>query len=283
MADLNTVSAGSSSLQEISQDSFLPLNEGMDFSSLGITAGCALFLLLIHWAIPKIRKLDSFDDGILNSIAGGLALGYVFLHALPSLILNIGTLKEQIHSRFLSEEKNLLFVIFMFALAGFFVLYVLEKFAHDKSKRGEEGGIFIYYSHIGTLTYLSFSVALIMPIMAHESLASLLLFTFIMSFHFILEDHAVSHHFPSRFNHIGRYIIMGGVGIGWIIGAFLLPHHYTLTTTLMNAFLAGVLILSTTKTEFSILEGRSHFPTFVASLAVKTAVIFIMILLENVR
>ncbi len=253
-----------------------------EYPNLGITTGCALFLLLIHWAVPRIRKLDLFDAGILNSIAGGLALGYVFLHALPSLILNIAALKEQTHGRFLSDEKNLLFVIFMFALAGFFVLYVLEKIAHDKSKKGEEGGVVIYYSHVGTLTYLSFSVALIIPIMAHESLASLLLFTFIMGFHFILEDHAMSHHFPSRFNHVGRYIIMGGVGLGWLIGTFLLPHHYTLTTTLMNSFLAGVLILSTTKTEFALLEERSHFPTFIASLAVKTAIIFIMLLLENV-
>lgn len=281
MSDLNAVNEATTSTLPAAIEVGTSFFNG-DYSNLGITAVCALFLLLILWAIPKIRKLDIFDDGILNSIGGGLALGYVFLHAMPSLIFNIGALKEEAHSHFLTNEKNLLFVIFMFALLGFFALYSLEKIAHDKSRHGREGGAVIYYTHLGMLTYLSFSIALVMPILAHESMTSLILFTFVMGFHFILEDHAMTHHFPSQFDHIGRYVVMSGVAIGWLIGTFLIPPHYTLGTTFMNAFLAGALMLSTTKTEFTLIEGKSHFPTFIASLAFKIAVVFAMLLLENI-
>jgi hypothetical protein len=283
MTDPNVIAANPNSLQETLQASALPLAEGVvEYANLGITASCALFLLLIHWAIPRIRKSNIFDHSILNSIAGGMALGYVFLQALPSLIFNIGALKEQAYTHFLNNEKNLLFVIFMFILAGFFVFYTLEKIAHDKSKKGEEGGPFIYYSHIGILTYLNFSVALIIPLMINENFFNLLFFTSIVGFQFILEDHAMTLHFPTRFNHIGRYIVMGGVCVGWPIGAFLVPHHTTLTLTLMNAFFAGAIVLSTIKTEFALLEGRSHFPTFIASLSITTAIVFILLLLENI-
>ncbi len=247
-----------------------------------VSGFCSLLLLLIHWIVPKLRKMDYFNDAILNSIGGGLALGYVFLHAIPSFIHNIPFLKSQATSQFLHNEKNLLFIVFMFVLAGFCVLYALEKLAHDYTRQGKESNAVLYLSNIGVMTYLSFSITAIMPAIGHENIYSLLLFTFIMGFHFVLEDHALTHHFPTRFTHWGRYTIMLGVLGGWIYGACSQETFPTFTTVFMNAFLAGGLIISTTKTEFTLLEGKSHFPTFLASLITKTVVVFIMLLLENI-
>ncbi len=281
MSNSKVLVENTGSLQETIQTGS-SLFESIEYQSLGMATGCVLFLLLIHWSFPKIRKLDIFDNSILNSIAGGLILGYVFLHILPSLIFNIGDLKEQASSHFLSDEKNLLFVIFMFVLAGFTILYTLEKIAYDHVRQNKEAGTVVYAAHIGILMYLSFSIALIMPIISQNSFSSLILFTTIMACHFILEDHSMIYNFPTRFTNIGRYIVMGGIVLGWLIGNFFTPYHYTFITTFMNAFLAGALILTTTKTEFALLEGRSHFPTFIASLSVKAAVVFIMLLLENI-
>ncbi len=247
-----------------------------------VTGFCALLLLVTHWLVPRLRRIDSFNDAVLNSIGGGLALGYVFLHAIPGFIHNLPVLRTQATSYFMQDEKNLLFVIFMFVLAGFCVLYALEKLAHDATKKGQESNMILYLTHIGVMTYLSFSITAVMPAIGHESIYSLLLFTLIMAFHFILEDHALSHHFPTRFNHWGRYTIMLGVLGGWIFGTSINHGSHTFTTVFMNAFLAGALIISTTKTEFSLLEGKSHFPTFLASLIAKTGIVFIMLLLENI-
>jgi hypothetical protein len=246
-----------------------------------ITLLCSFIIMAIHFFAPKIRKIEEINTGILNSIGGGLTLGYVFLHALPSLILDISNVQGMAHSRFLQEPKNMLFVIFLFALGGFFVAYVLEKLAHESTRKGQEANRFIYYSHIMVLAFLSFSVAIIMPIIAQESLMSLGIFTVVMAFHFLLDDHAISHHFPARFSNRGRYIVMGGTLLGVIIVTFVMRHNITVASVFCNAFLLGAMILVTNKTEFSLLEGRSHFPTFVSSLFIKAVVVFIMVLLES--
>ncbi|MBY0461793.1 MAG: hypothetical protein K2Q34_01250 [Alphaproteobacteria bacterium] len=254
----------------------------LDFLSLSLTAICVVFLLAVHWAVPRLRKLNIFDESILNSITGGIALGYILLHVLPSLMLNLDELREETYSNFLGNEKNFTFLIFMFVLLGFLTLYILEKLAHDKTKNGQESSQITYIAHVGTLTYLNLTIALMMPAMANESLSALMVFTFIMGLHFVLQDHSMSHHFPKLFDELGRYIIMVGIVVGWLIGIFLLPHTHTISATLMYAFLAGALILGTVKIEFSLFEGHSHFPTFIASLSAEAAISFIILLLETI-
>lgn len=254
----------------------------LEFSSLLLTALCVVFLLFIHWGVPHFKKLNIIDNAILNSIIGGVALGYILLHLLPSLMLNVDDLREETHTNFLGTEKNLTFVIFLFVLIGFLTLYILEKIAHDKTKNNQESSQITYIANLGTLTYLNFVIALMMPAIASESLAALIAFTLIMGFHFVLQDQSMQHHFPQRFEQWGRYTIMVGIVIGWLVGVFLLPHAHTIPATLMAAFLAGALILGTVKIEFSLFEGHSHFPTFIASLCLEAAIAFIILLLEAV-
>lgn len=258
------------------------MHPNLEFSSLLVTAVCATVLLFIHWGVPRFKQLNIIDNAILNSITGGVALGYILLHLLPELMLNVDDLRNETHSNFLGTEKNLTFVIFLFVLLGFLTLYILEKIAHDKTKNNQEASQVTYLAHIGTLTYLNFVIALMLPAMAADSLASLGVFTFIMGLHFTLQDHSMQFHFPERFNEWGRYIIMIGVVVGWLVGVFLLPHTHTIPATLMTAFLAGALILGTVKIEFSLFEGHSHFPTFIASLTLEAAIAFIVLLLQTV-
>lgn len=253
-----------------------------DFDVTMLSGLCMLFLLFVHWIVPRLRRMNSFNDAILNSIGSGLSLGFVFLHMIPSFVNNIPALKQLAYSNFLQEENNLLFVIFLFVIAGFCVWYWLEKLADDRTKKGEESGFFIYSCHIGMMTFTSFSITCLMHPMGGESLFGLLLFTLVMAFHFVLEDHCLSHHFPSRFKHSGRYIIMVGALVGWLFSLYDSQQIQTLFTTFINAFLAGTLILATAKTEFSLLKGKSHFPTFLASLIVKALIVFIILLLENI-
>jgi len=106
----------------------------LEFSSLLFTAICAAILLFIHWGIPRFKKLNIIDNAILNSITGGVALGYILLHLLPDLILSVDDLREETHSNFLGTEKNLTFVIFLFVLLGFLTLYILRKLPTTKQK-----------------------------------------------------------------------------------------------------------------------------------------------------
>ena len=111
--------------------------QNLPFSSLFLTALCVIFLLFIHWGVPRFRKLNISNDAILNSITGGVVLGYILLHLLPSLMLNLDELRDETHSNFLGNEKNFIFLVFMFVLLGFLAFYILEKLAHDRTKNNQ--------------------------------------------------------------------------------------------------------------------------------------------------
>ncbi len=260
----------------------LMANKGTHVDVAMASALSVVCLLFVHWLVPRLRRMNSFNDAILNSIGGGFALGYVFLHAIPGFIGNLPLVKQQATTNFMQDEKNLLFIIFLFVVLGFCVWYALEKLAHDRSKKGEEAGAIVYRSHVCMMMCAGFLTTLIIPVLARESLYGMILFTVIMAFHFVLEDHSLSHHFPKRFKYSGRYMIMLGILGGWLLSFYLNEHVHMLLTTFMGAFLTGGLILATAKTEFSLLEGKSHFPTFIASLTFKSLIVFILLLLENI-
>jgi len=257
-------------------------DSSLDFETLCFTALCLGVLLFMHWATPRIRRLSIFDNATLNSIIDGLVIGYVFLQILPGLMLEVEGLKEQAESNFLKNEMNLVMTIFLFMLAGFLTLYAAEKNAHEKTRFGRESSQIIYMTHIGTVTFVNFIIALMIPSIASVSLPLLCTFTIVMGLHFIVQDHSLNHHFPNRFNEWGRYVLMIGMVAGWLVGVFLLPHAKIIPVAFLNAFLAGSLVLSVTRTEFSSFEGHSRFAAFIASLSVESAVIFIALLLENI-
>lgn len=244
--------------------------------------GCGV-LGLIHFFAPKIRKYDDFDTGIFNSIGGGIILAYIFLEAFPSLMLDVPQIQALTTSGFLGTPKNMLFTVFLFVLGGFFISYILEKLAHDYSQNGREGNTYIYYSHLALSTVLTFCVAGTMCLVSLGGLTELAMFTAVMGFYFFLEDHSLSHHFPTRFNHVGRYVLIGATACGFLYGNLVLKGTVTLSLIFAYAFLLGVMILATTKTEFSALEGRSHFGAFITSLFVKATIVFVTILLQSIK
>lgn len=271
----------------LSFENFLALNgedsQPLEFFSLFLTALCIVLLLFIHWITPRFRKLDLFNNAILNSMIGGFSFGYVLLNILPKLMLNLEELREETHSNFLGNERNFTFIIFMFFLIGFLVPYILEKLTSVRTEIDKKSNCIYYIANVGILTFLHFIIALMIPAIANESLLGLFVFTFIMGSYFILQDYSMSHHFSDFFDELGRYIIMIGIVSGWLVGVFLLSHTHNITETLMSAFLAGALILGVLKIEFSTTKGYSHFPTFVASLSVQAAGSLIILLLQSIH
>ena len=253
----------------------------IDWNVTGISGLCALILVFIHWILPHIRKRNVLNLGLLNAIGGGLALGYVFLHALPDLVHSVPHLMEGTKNIFFQNKQNLLFTVFICVLSGFLVLYSLEKIAFEYTYRGQDKIRTVYFMNLGLLIYLVFSVALLMPFWAMISHSALVLFTIILVFQFILEDQSMSNHFPSFFNRAGRYCLMISAVVGWCVG--IMAHHFDakISVSCISAFLSGALILSTIKSNFA--SQTSHSIPFLSSLFVKVIVIGMMVLLENVR
>ncbi len=241
-------------------------------------SGLALLVLLAsHWILPRLKHLRNIDISILNSICGGIALGFVLLHILPEVIVDVQKIKHVFHLNILNNHHILIFFTFFLVLIGFLILYSLEKVAHDSTKEGNESSGLVYALHIGVLYYLTFSVGFNLAFYAHEGLYVLALFTIAIACHFMLDEHAIAHHFPTRFDNSSRIHLSVAAVIGWGMGYFCLLNNIHYIDIFMNAFLAGALILSTVKTEFSLFEGRSHYPTFLISLLIEGIMVILMI------
>lgn len=242
---------------------------------------CTLGFLCVHWFIPRLRQLDSFNDGILNSVGAGLALGYVFLFAMPSFLVQIPKLAQNARFFFFQSQRNFLFITFFIVLIGFFQVYILDKIAHRQTKKGLEPTHVIYISHLAQITFSSFSITVVMQTMAEQSIAALFLFSLVMIFYFGLNDHALTHRFPNRFDHKGRLWPMLGVLSGWVIGTFILHGHPSVFVVLLKAYLAGVILINSAKNEFSMIEDHSHFPAFATSLGLKAFIVLLMFILDG--
>ncbi len=261
------------SMQHNRNDDHAPAHEGVLLWS-----GLALLILLAsHWVLPRLKQLRNVDISVLNSICGGIALGFVLLHILPEVVVDVQKIKHVFHLDILNNHHILIFFTFFLVLIGFLILYSLEKIAHDSTKEGNESGSLIYALHIGVLYYLTFSVGFNLAFYAHEGLYVLALFTVAISCHFMLDEHAIKHHFPTRFDNASRIHLSVAAVIGWGLGYFCLLNNIHYLDIFMNAFLAGALILSTVKTEFSLFEGRSHYPTFLISLLIEGIMVILMI------
>ncbi len=242
---------------------------------------CTLGFVLVHWAIPRLRQLDNFNEGILNSVGAGLALGYVFLFAMPSFLVQVPKLAQNSTVPFFQSQRNFLFVTFFVVLIGFFQVYILEKIAHKKTKHGLEAGTLVYACHLAQATFSSFSISVVMQTMAEQSIPALLLFSVVMMVYFGLNDHTLRHHFPNRFDHLGRLWPVFGVLSGWVIGTFVLQGHPSVIVVLLKSYLAGTILINSAKNEFSMIEGHSHFPAFIISLGLKAGIVLLMFLLDG--
>jgi len=243
---------------------------------------CMFFLLLLHWFVPRFR--NNLNDGILNAIGGGVALGYVFMHAIPDFINTTPQLLEHIQfgKRLFGktlDHRHITFLLMLMVVIGFCVWYALEKIAHDRTKQGKESGNVIYISHLTVMAYTGFFTVFMIPTMVEENLRYAIIFIVVMGFEFILEDYSLTRHFPVKLNHKGRLVVMFCIIAGWLASLVISPRAQLILSSFTGAFITGGLIVTTAKTEFSLLEGRSHFPTFLLSLLAKILIALLMLVI----
>ena len=84
-------------------------------------------------------------------------------------------------------------------------------------QKGLEAGKLIYCSHIGMMSYLSFTIGASSLMVSQDGYHKSYGFTFVMGLSFLLEDHSLNYHFPTQFKKQGRYIIMLGLVCGWFL------------------------------------------------------------------
>jgi hypothetical protein len=225
-------------------------------SHLWVAFLATLFLAIFHYVSPWFANHLPGDGRGFVSFAGGVAVAYVFLHMMPDLVeynKPIGRFLESNH--WLTPFTELL--IYIVALLGFLIYYGLEIIAERYQTNGHNDGL-VYELHLMMFCLYNFLITYTMALRAVASLTATALFTFAMALHFVLTDRKFSRFYPTRFNHLGRFMLICALFIGWVFAVIFDPVNI-LVAAFMLAFLAGSVLLNVFREEFPATGLTSYF------------------------
>ncbi|WP_233588830.1 ZIP family metal transporter [Legionella septentrionalis] len=204
-----------------------------------------LILVLFHYLSPWFARHLPGNGKAFISFAGGTAIAYVFLHMLPNLVeYNEPMGKFLIQSHWLTPFSELM--IYLVALAGFLIYYGME-LAAERSKYLQTRGL-VYALHLFMFCLYNFLITYTMSLRAQVSLSATALFTFSMALNFVLTDKKFSRLHATEFNHVGRFILILFLLLGWLCSVIFEPVN-AVVVAFMVAFLAGSVLLNVFREE----------------------------------
>jgi len=230
-----------------------------------LTACLAVILALIHLASGRLRILDSLPRSAWQSVCGGIAVAYVFLHILPEFATHQQAIAQDMGLAPESAEK----IVFLFALVGltaFYGLAHLAKASRGQLQAGKDAGVSgvpLFWMHIASFSLYNLLIGYLLVHRDETGIASLLLYFFAMATHLLTTDSGLRQDHRRRYDRFGRWIIAAAVMAGWAIAAVTrLPD---LAIGLLFAFLAGGIVLNVLKEELPE-ERQSRFLPFLAGV-----------------
>ena len=223
-----------------------------------LTALLVAVMALAHLFSGKLLFLSGIPRSPWLSAAGGLSVAYVFLHVLPELSERQGAI-EEVGGLGLAFLEHHVYVMALLGLGLFYGLERAAKSAREQDGGGDSEGALVFWLHIA-----SFSVynALIGYLLLHREtpgLQSLLLYSFALILHFVVNDYGLREDHKGAYDRIGRWILAAAIFVGWGIGLVSEIHEAALAV--LFAFLAGGILLNTLKEELP-RERKSRFWAF---------------------
>jgi zinc transporter ZupT len=200
----------------------------------------ALVIAAAHVGAGMLDRIQGTARRGWLSLAGGVAVAYVFAHLLPEL----AHLSETVTETFRLEEA-----IFGVALLGLVIFYGLERWARTSRDEARCEGREdctpprVFWIHLGTFGAYNAIVGYLLVHGRHR----LWLFTTAMLLHFLVNDDALARHHHTRYQRVGRWALGAAVVLG--TGAGLLLPDRPMVLALLLAFLSGGMILNTLKEE----------------------------------
>lgn len=237
-----------------------------------VTAIMALAFCAVHLFVGQLRFLDREPRSKWLSFAGGVAVGYVFLHILPELGSHATTFEREIGlPPTLSESW-----VYTLALVGLVLFYGIERAlkmsrvdrrAAEGRDRPEHG---VFWLHIAASALLIAVIAYLLNHREEATTGGLALFFLAMMLHFVTADYGARREHPELYDHRGRWVLVAATLGGWVVGTQLvLPQ---LVIGFLFAFVGGCIVLVVLKEELPE-ERRSYFLPFLAGAALYSALV----------
>lgn len=208
----------------------------------------AAFLALTQIFAPAIlgsRLLNATAtrQNAVASFSGGVAVAYVFVHMLPELAdgelaFQGVTVPDSVPDLFVQSS------LFLVALIGVVIFYAVDAKVEDAKNSTKT----VYLIHLILIGILSFIFAYTNPTRIELGPDFAVLFTIVMSLHFVLSDRALARMHPEHFRRTDRWVLTMFLVVGLVFSYFLPPPN-ELFVAIPTAFLGGAVLLTVFREE----------------------------------
>lgn len=235
---------------------------------------CTLAVLLTPVLAYCLRSFFPQNLDKFNSAAGGLGIVSIIVAMIPGIVSTIPAVLKIDHWTHITTYPQASYTLFLSVLVGFIMMYTLAKLAYQKTAKGEDPSNFLYGVHLLCLCVVLFSAVSALPAIAKSDVVSFYLFTAVLCFEIFLEENGLIRHYKQRFHNGTRALIAGSGILGYVYGTYFIEHMPYLISSSIEGLIIGFLLLAIVKTEFDLLEQRSHFPTFLLSALFKAILLY---------
>ncbi len=240
-----------------------------------MTLLAACFLAAVHVLVPSMRFLRGTPRSAWLSIAGGVAVAYVFVHFLPELASGETEIGRAVAGGPAFAERH----VYLIALGGLLVFYGLDRLAKlSRSRRqgapvrdgraaaaaAASTGPWVFRIHMVSFGLYNGLVGYLLTHREATTPLSLGFFAMAMALHFVVTDYGLSEDNKASFRRVGRWLLVASVFAGWAIGAG--TEVSKAVVAALTAFLGGGVVLNVLKEEVPS-ERQSRFWAFAAGAA----------------
>lgn len=136
----------------------------------------------------------------------------------------------------------------------------------------DAAGAGVFWIHTTSFALYNALIGYLLLHREESGFPSLLLYTFAMAVHFVVNDHGLREDHKETYHRFGRWILAAAVFVGWAIGLF--GNISEAALAVLFAFLAGGVMLNVLKEELPE-ERQSRFWAFALGAGAYTVVLLL--------
>lgn len=238
----------------------------------------SLFLILLQFLAPWIRRFPGIPEHYTTSFTGGFAVSYVFLHLLPGLAENRDTLGQILSEHYVMTPLKDLIVYFV-GLLGFLLFFALGRIADQKAKLSPSADSWRFFLRLSGIAVSNAIITYTMPLRVYVGHGFAVLFSVAIGLHFVILDQSLERTDQVKFKYFGRFVLMLALALGFTMALLNQPNN-VFVVALLDAFLAGSILMNVFQNEIPS-GGQSSFGWFVAGTVLGSLLLFILTFLEK--
>ena len=227
-------------------------------------------LAAVHLFASRLRFLEVRPRSRWLSLAGGMAVAYVFIRVFPELHEAQRRLVEAWNPVPLVEHH-----VYLAALAGLATFYGVQSVVSAAQRTGQgaaastttgetSAGMAVFWLHMAAFSVYNGLVGYLLVRGESSSDEALTTFFIAMAVHFLVNDLGLSEDHRQTYRRMGRWLLAGAIVAGFLAG--LAVEISRAATDVCMAFLAGGLVLNVLKEELPD-ERQSRFWPFLLGAA----------------